>query len=220
MKPNYYDTEKEHGKKNKIELKNASLVEGVGSWFGLTGPGITKHWKMFKNMLSDDSKMVIVERHKSVFKDIVDIAKKLNPNKIEVYNDSLFEAIKKVEINSDSSKFAYGHLDFCSNSMTMMRDENMIPNLFWLSNSGLLRDTFYMDFTVTDRRDEFAFYETLLEDLVPKIFKVNGWEVTCPKSEDLNKPPYSKYNYRYTQLYKEHKGPHMRNAFYKFKKIK
>ena len=213
-----FDADKDNIVKRGIEKSSKSYVTEKGSWFGFSGPAIVNHWNLFKSIIGDNGLFVVAEQEKVVYDRIVTESDSISHKKrLQVFNEELFKVLKGLPTHNYNDKFVFGHLDFCVTAKTLMRDGGIVENLFWLASWSRLADSFFMDVTLCDRTDSFGFHESLLEDLIPKIFNACGWEVLSPKARELSKYPHSKNGYIYTQKYKED-GPHMRNAFYEFKK--
>jgi len=203
--------------KRALERENRTFVKETGGWFGLTGLAARSHWKEWHTTLRRKSPFIIIENDKKRFAEICEEVEKLKAEdprkawKISVKYGDLFETMKKVRIGKNTPVFRYGHLDFCITSKVLMREHQLIENLFWLSTWKNLKSPFYLDVTFS-RRGDSGMHTSVLNATIPDIFEAAGWKVSNPKRQLIG--------HRFVNPYREPKQCPMVNALYKFNKKK
>jgi hypothetical protein len=192
-------------RKRLLEKQTSGFILQKGGWFGIPGPAIITHYNTFKNILREHSPFIAVEENTMQYNKMQKEVE--NEKRIQLIKGELFDVLRSyTKITPRIPLFSYGHLDFCKTATTLIKKNNLLGDLVWLSQWEQLKTTFYLDISLSIRPDGPTMYNDLLQHTIPMIFRASGWEVSDVRK--LKSPFILSYR----------DGKPMVNALYKFEK--
>ena len=205
--------------KRNLEIMNAGFIKHTGGWFGIPGPAVEEHCKLYNEIMRSGSVALLAEIDHGRYMEMIKTLKAAKdikaPERVFLYHEELFTLLRRYQQkfpNPVTPMFRYGHLDFCITAPILLRDHAIYSNLIWLAQWNQLKDPFYLDITVSTRNDKQRGSLHLFESTIVQIFLACGWNVKHNIERPVNEGCH------YTLGYRD--GAPMHNALYKFEKMK
>lgn len=213
-------------KKRELEKHNGNLIgRPGGSIMATTGPDIKSHLDDYREILRyKEDGFHAVEREKEIAKGIshtltlLQRQKKYKDMNISLLQGDFFEELRKIHNLYPDKKWGYLHFDTTSTAETLKK-ERLLPNLRWVINTNILKNTAYLDITCSLRNSSEKICKELLEKNIPNIFKNAGYKVQgCPPPNSDSWRDKQWNSYLYYKTYNDTSS--MATALYKLTKIR
>ena len=202
--------------KYKIEKEKFGYIEEKGgSFIGLTAAKLKDHYNLYKHILTEEDRFIVVEQSKEIHKKINNNYAKLpaqDKKKVYIYYGDIFNIIEehKVDGLKHNLKFRMLHLDFCVGLQGII-DQGVLTNIRKLDKYNLLTNPFYLDITSCLRSATLEQTSFILTKTIPAIMALQKWVV----NPNIIREYHYKSNggYMYTTLLKFYKETKEKRRF-------